>query len=279
MEIKIEEIRKEINTNIFDLKTTIAPIQAIRNINITNGKNCLPIRIYSPAGDDLFPLVLYIHGAGWIAGSLDTHDNICRHFASRIPCILLSVDYRLAPEYKFPISLFDSYQALVWGVENAQHLNADYNRLAIAGDSAGANLAAAICLMAREQGYPEIKFQLLVNPALDLSIYDRAGFEKMKMFRDLYIRSKNDISNPYASPLLADSLSGLPDAFIITCELDVLCDEGEAYARLLRDAGIEAYTHRQLGKGHLGGEFARATENVKDIVSISISALKKAFEK
>jgi len=276
--MKPQEARDYINTYILELKTDIEPVWDIRDIRVPYEGHETPVRIYTPEGEGPFPLLVFIHGAGWVAGNLDTHDNICRCFASRVQCIVLSVDYRLAPESKFPIPVEESYRVLVWAVENGRLVNADSERVAIAGDSSGGNIAAAVCLMARERDGPVIRFQLLVNPALDLSAYDGEGFEQMKLFREQYLRGTDDITNPYASPLLAESLEGLPPAFIITGEHDCLHVEGEAYARRLCEAGVAANVYRQADKGHLSGDFARATQEAEEAVDLSVAVLKAAFK-
>ncbi|MBN1314843.1 MAG: alpha/beta hydrolase [Anaerolineales bacterium] len=277
MEPEIE--RQQINTHILELETEVEPIKNIRNIHVPFHDRSIPVRIYTPPMEGPFPLLVYIHGAGWVAGNLDTHDNICRRLAARGGCVVLSIGYSLAPEAKFPVPVEESHHVLVWAVENAASIDIDSRRVVLAGDSAGGNLAAAVCLMARDRGGPKIIFQLLVNPALDQSAYDGPDFEQMKWFREQYLRDKDDISNPYASPLLAGSLAGLPPAFIITGEHDELCAEGEAYGRRLREAGVHANVYRQAGMGHLAGDFARATAAAEEAVDLSIAVLKAALKR
>ena len=272
-----QEFRRQLNAEILQLDAAIDPVADVRDLGLEHQGHPLSVRIYTPKREPASPLVVYVHGAAWVAGNLDTHDNVCRAIASRVPAVVISVDYRLAPEYKFPIALEDTYRALCWVAQRAPSLGADGGRLAVAGDSAGGNLAAAACLVARDRGGPEIVFQLLVNPALDFSAYDALGFEEMKRFREQYLRDEADISNPWASPLLAPNLRGLPAAFIITGELDCLCAEGEAYAKRLRDAGVNANVYRQFGTGHLGPHFARATVEAAQAVELSVAVLKAAL--
>ncbi len=276
-----EELREQINGRIFALATHVEPFSNIRDLRVPCGSVDIPVRAYTPDGTGPQPLLVYIHGAAWIAGSLDTHDNLCRQLAARVPCVVLSVGYRLAPEHRFPEPVEDSYGALAWAVaaENVKRLDIDPRRVAIAGDSAGGNIAAAVCLMARDRGGPAIGFQLLVNPALDFTAYDSKGFEESKLYRGYYLRNPSEASNPYASPLLARDLTKLPPAFVITGELDVLMPEGEAYVRRLRTAGVPANAYRQTGKDHLSGHFARATAEAEEAVDLCVTVLKAAYKR
>ena len=213
----------------------------------------IPIRIYTPQGavDDAagYPLLVYFHGGGWVLGNLDTHDSLCRSFADTAACIVVSVDYRLAPENRFPAAVEDAYSAVCWVWENASRLNGDAARLVVGGDSAGGNLAAVTCLMAKERKGPDLAHQLLLYPVLDLSTFDTRSYrlhgngylltaQSMVYYRDQYLRNEEDRNNPYASPLLADDLSGLPRAIVVAAELDVLLDEGKAYVDRLNGAGV-----------------------------------------
>jgi acetyl esterase len=215
----------------------------------------MPVRIYTPEGelDDAmgYPLLVYFHGGGWLLGSLDTHDSLCRSLANATGCIVVSVDYRLAPENKFPAAVEDAYRAVCWVSENARHLNGDASRLLVGGDSAGGNLAAVSCLWAKERGGPDVMHQLLLYPVMDLSNLDKESYhvhgegylltaQSMVYYRDRYLRDEGDRKNPYASPLLADDLSGLPPATVVAAELDVLTDEGKAYVDRLNSVGVPA---------------------------------------
>lgn len=195
-----QEFSRRLNAEILRLDAAIEPVADVRDLNLEYLAHPLRARIYTPKREPASPLVVYVHGAGWVAGNLDTHDNVCRRIASRVPAVVVSVDYRLAPEYKFPLAVEDTYRALCWVAESAPYLDADVGRLAIVGDSAGGNLAAAACLVARDRSGPKIVVQLLVNPALDFSAYDAPGFEEMKWFREQYLRDEAHIANPWASP-------------------------------------------------------------------------------
>jgi acetyl esterase len=274
LEVTPEELRNQINARIFALETHVEPFAGIRGLSVPGEGHDISVRVYTPEGAGPHLLLVYIHGAAWIAGSLDTHDNLCRRLAARVPCLVVSVGYRLAPEHHFPAAVEDSYRALVWAVEKSTSLDAGPSRVAIAGDSAGGNIAAAVCLMARDHGGPSIGFQLLVNPALDFTAYDAEGFEEMREYREYYLRDPADAHHPYASPLQAQDLTNLPPAYIITGERDVLMREGEAYARRLREAGVVANVYRQAGMGHLAGHFARATEEAGEAIDLSVAALR-----
>lgn len=215
----------------------------------------MPVRIYTPQceSDDAvgYPLLVYFHGGGWVLGNLDTHDSLCRSLANSAGCIVVSVDYRLAPESHFPAAIEDAYGAVCWVSENARHLNGDALRLLVGGDSAGGNLAAVSCLLAKERGGPDVMHQLLLYPVLDLSNFDKKSYhvhgedylltaQSMVYYRDQYLRDEEDRKNPYASPLLADDLSGLPPATVVAAELDVLTDEGKAYVDKLNSVGVPA---------------------------------------
>jgi acetyl esterase len=273
------EFRRQLNAESLQLEAEVEPVGDVQDVHVEYQRQPLSLRIYTPQADGPFPLVVYVHGAGWVAGNVDTHDNVCRRLTAGVPAVAVSVDYRLAPEHRFPTALEDTYRALCWAVENTASLGGMVGHLAVAGDSAGGNLAAAVCLMARDRGGPQISFQLLINPALDLWGYDGQAFQEMRWFREQYLGEGADMCDPYASPLLAPDLSELPPAFVITGELDCLCAEGDAYARRLREAGVQANVYRQAGKGHLGRHFARATAEAAEAVGLSIAVLKGALSR
>ena len=204
-----------------------------------------PIRIYTPEGDGPFPILVYFHGGGWVVGSINTVDASCRALTNLADCMVVSADYRLAPEDKFPAAVEDCYAAARWVALNAAALNGDAARLAVGGESAGANLAAAVTLKAQESGLPSLAYQLLMYPvtghafAMPSHTENAQGYflttEMMAWFWDHYLASEADGQNPLASPLRAstDQCRGLPPAFIATAEYDPLRDEGAAYATKL----------------------------------------------
>jgi acetyl esterase len=219
----------------------------------------LPVRVYSSVGSEDCPLLLFYHGGGFVLGDLDTHDELCRRLCVGIGAVVVSVDYRLAPEAKFPAGLQDCYAATCWAVEHAAQLGADGSRLIIAGDSAGGNLAAAVALMARDRGRPAIAHQLLIYPVthcdFDTGSYVDNGVgyyltrDMMRWFWDHYLASDAQANDSLASPLLAN-LTALPTATVVTAEYDPLLDEGIAYAEALAQAGVAVEQRTYPGMIH-----------------------------
>jgi acetyl esterase len=221
----------------------------------------VPVRVYTPSdaiGGNA-PLLLWIHGGGWVIGDLDTADAVARALANRSGAVTMSVDYRRAPEHPAPTPLEDCLAALTWCVENAELLGVDASRVAVGGDSAGANLAACLCQRVRNEFGPEIDFQLLVYPVTDCTMSSPSMDENaegyfltkagMQWFVGHYL-GDGDPKDPAVSPLHADNLAGLPPAMVITAEFDPLRDEGEAYAAALRDAGVTVVHTRYDGQIH-----------------------------
>ena len=229
-----------------------------RKIPVPTGD--IPVRIYTPAGKAPLPVLCWFHGGGWVLGDLDGADATCRQIAKAAGCAVVSVDYRLAPESKFPTAAEDCYAATKWVAANAGALGVDAGRISIGGDSAGGNLTAVVALMARDRGGPALRLQLLVYPVTDAtyetkSYRDNAeGYlltrDSMVWFWNHYLRNDADKANPYASPLRAANLAGLPPALVITAEFDPLRDEGEAYAKRLEAAGVKTKLSRYDGTIH-----------------------------
>ena len=212
----------------------------------------IPVRIYTPEGTGPFPVLLFFHG-GWAWGDLDTHAPLCRPLCREAGCLVLSVDYRLAPEHKFPVGLHDCYAATCWMAAHAAEFQGDPARIAVGGDSGGGNFAAAIALMSRDQGGPSLAFQLLLWPPMDFRLttpswQDYDGYlinsEEFLIFRDFYLPDEAEQLNPYAAPLLAPDLHGLPPALVITAECDPFRDGGEEYGQRLLEAGVPAIVSR-----------------------------------
>jgi acetyl esterase len=228
----------------------------VQNFEIPGPMGGIPIRVYRPEGDGPHPVVVFYHGGGWVVGDLETHDQTCRALSATGDCVVVSVDYRLAPEHPFPVPVEDCYAATEWVADNTGVLHADPDRFVVAGDSAGGNLAAAVSLLARERGGPAIAHQYLVYPVTNHA-YDTDSYEEnadgyfltrasMEWFWNHYLTTDIDGMNPIASPLRARDLSGLPPATVVTCEFDPLRDEGIAYAERLRDAGVDVdHSHRE----------------------------------
>jgi acetyl esterase len=229
---------------------------------------------------------VFYHGGGWVIGDLDTHDNACRSLTNRAGCVTLAVDYRLAPENKFPAAVEDCYQATAWAAEHAREFGADPARIAVGGDSAGGNLAAVVSLLARDRRRPALKFQLLIYPATDGALDTKSH----KTFTDYfltdtavkylwgsYLRDDADRTDPLASPALAKSHKGLPPALIITAEFDPLRDEGEAYGESLRAAGVPVSVTRYDGMIHGFFTMTGVLDQGKKAVDEAAMALRKVF--
>ena len=219
------------------------------------------MRVYTPEGRGPFPLVVFFHGGGWVLGDLDTHDPMCRALCSGADCVVVSVDYRLAPEHRFPAAPDDALAATRWVAAHAAEIGGDPVRIAVAGDSAGGNLAAVTSLRIRDEGGPTLRGQLLIYPGLGYPspptpsyIENAEGYgmtrESATWFWDQYLGDRSQATNPHAAPLLAPDLRGLPPALVITAEYDVLRDEGEQYVERLRAAGVPARLSRYNGVHH-----------------------------
>lgn len=255
--LPIETVRKQFAsvTAIFHPYVEVARVADVK----TEGG--VPLRVYQPHGVQRGerPGIVYFHGGGWVMGDLDTHDTLCRQLAKHSGAVVIAVDYRRAPEHPFPAAFDDALAALGHVAQHASALGIDPARLAVAGDSAGGNLAAAVTLKARDSGGPAIAFQCLLYPVLDHACdtesYRRYASDhgltaaKMHFFWRSYLAGANG-DDPFASPLRAKELGGLPPAHIVTAEYDVLRDEGEAYARRLRAAGVRAEAERCAGMIH-----------------------------
>jgi acetyl esterase len=226
-------------------------IGAVTNVTAEGPRGPIPLRVYRPAGvanGAAIPALVYYHGGGWVIGDLDTHDVQCRQTAAEAGVVVVAVDYRLAPEHKFPAAVDDAWAATRWVVAHGSELGVDPRRIAVGGDSAGGNLAAVVALMARDAGNaPAIALQVLTYPVTDLSSESKSygdfadGYlltrDSMRWFKDHYLKSSSDADDWRASPLRAASLAGLPPALIITAGFDPLRDEGAAYAARMTEAG------------------------------------------
>lgn len=276
-----EQFRKVVATQV--TPTDLEPVARVENVEISVHRGTIPLKIYTPHGEGPFPVLVYIHGGGFVRRDLNGIEKLCRRFANLAGCIVVAVFYRLSPESKFPNLPEDCYTATLWTAKNAARFNGDASRLAIAGTSAGGNLAAVVTHLARERGGPLIIFQLLTVPTTDFtadttSLKENAtGYlltrEDVEWFKGQYLRSEDDKTNPQASPLLASDFGGLPPAFIQTAEYDPFRDEGEAYGLKLSEAGVSVKIKRYAGAIHgfvVPDLVARATED-------GATALKAAF--
>jgi acetyl esterase len=234
------------------LSSPVPPeIGSVRNVTAEGPHGQIPLRVYRPAGVPAttpLPAYIYFHGGGWVIGDLESHDVLCRQLTAASGVSVIAVDYRLAPEHKFPAAVDDAWAATRWVAAHAAALGVDGGKLAVGGDSAGGNLAAVVALLARDAGGPALALQVLIYPVTDLGAeapsYDDFGDgfsltrESMRWFRAHYLAGKGDGDDWRASPLRAKSLAGLAPALIVTAGFDPLRDEGAAYAARLRDAGV-----------------------------------------
>ncbi|MGO2053332.1 MAG: alpha/beta hydrolase [Glutamicibacter sp.] len=220
----------------------------------------VPVRIYYPKGAGPLPALLFFHGGGWSTGSIDTHDRPARRLANSTGCVIVSVGYRLAPEHKFPVPVEDCMAAVRWVFSNAEQLGLDSGRIGVLGDSAGGNLAAAVCLESLHAGSSRLALQVLIYPVLDHAFNTGSyrdfgsgymtGIRGMQWYWENYLRTDGDGQNPLASPLRAPALQGLPPALVYTAECDPLRDEAEAYAIRLLAAGVPTTQRRYSGLIH-----------------------------
>ena len=243
--------------------TVLGPGPAVHKVEdckIPGPASEIPLRVYTPAGKPN-GILMYFHGGGWVVGDLASHDYVCRVFTNETGCVVVAVDYRLAPEHKFPAGPDDCYAAAQWVSKNAASLGSDADHIAVGGDSAGGNLAAVVSLMARNRGGLRIRHQMLIYPATDAAMdtpsykeFTADGFVLSKLdmewFWNYYIPNAKDRENPYASPARARDLKNLPPAHIITASHDPLRDEGEAFAELLKKSGNKVKVKRYEGVVH-----------------------------
>lgn len=261
-----------------DLQGEPENVPEVRDILVPGPAGKLPVRVYHPAPGKALPLLVYLHGGGWVIGDIEVVDRPCRALANAGRCVVASVNYRLSPETKFPGPVEDCYAATVWLAAHAAGLGADPSRISVGGDSAGGNLAAAVALMARDRAGPKLAFQLLIYPVTapakgttfgsytenaENYLLTRAA---MEWFWDHYLNDEEQGRNPYASPLLAADHSRLPPALVITAEFDPLRDEGIAYARKLQEAGVEVKTSHYEGLIHGFFWMAGAIDRGRDLI-------------
>lgn len=242
----MEKMRQQVSQGAAVASKKVPYSGNITEQKITNG---IPVRIYSPKGDGPFPLLVYYHGAGFTFGDLEFSDNICRSVSQKGSIVVVSVDYRLAPEHPFPSGLTDAYNALVWVHENTESLNANAKRIAVGGGSSGGNIAAAVSLMCKDKTPDLIDMQILIYPVLDLANLESDsynnfatgyGLTKQQMAHVIkaYVKNEKDLKNHLASPIYAQDLKNLPATQIVSAQFDVLRDEGETYAKRLKQAGV-----------------------------------------
>jgi acetyl esterase len=238
-----------------------AAIASVREQSIETPDGALVLRIYTPFGEGCFPLLMFFHGSGFVLCSLETHDGMCRNLCAGAACVVVSVDYRLAPEHKFPAGLDDCLHATRWAAAHAGEFGADHTRIAVAGDSAGGNMAAVVALRIRDEGGPKLCGQVLLYPVTDYHTPGTRSYEEngqnygltrdtMVWFWNHYLKHPSEANSPYASPLRATDLTGLPPAFVSSAEFDPLRDEAEQYADRLTRAEVSTRMIRYNGMNH-----------------------------
>jgi acetyl esterase len=248
----------------------------------------IPIRLYYPASDAPLPTLVYFHGGGWVIGDLDTHHGFCHALAKTSGCLVVAVDYRLAPEHRYPAAVEDAYAATKWVAENSARIQADPDRFAVCGDSAGGHLAAVVSLMARDLKGPRIDLQILIYPITDCS-FDTPSYDEnqegymltrdlMKWFWNHFIENEGQADDPYVSPLRAENLSDLPPALIITAEYDPLRDEGESYGKRLQQAGVKATISRYPGMIHAFIRMTARLDKAKEALDEVAGMLRRVFK-
>ncbi|HEX2916092.1 MAG TPA: alpha/beta hydrolase [Chloroflexia bacterium] len=265
------------------------PVARTEDCEISGPAGPIPVRIYTPDGTGPFPILICLHGGGMVAGNKDVFDNVSRALTNRAGCISISVDYRLAPENKFPVPLEDCYAVLQWATNHGAAVGGDPARVAVLGESAGANLTAGLALLCRDRGGPKMLCQVLVNPLLD---YTDRETVSMREFGEGYGLSKKDIKycvelytstdadrvNSYALPMKATNLSNLPPALVLTSEYDPLRDEGEIYADKLREAGVPTIARRYDGVLHGFFIMTTLTEPSNQAIEETSATLRTVFE-
>lgn len=255
------------------------------DVNFTGPAGQQSVRMYRPQSDGPLPMLMYFNGGGFVVGSLNTSDSICRALASMVPCMVVSVGYRLAPEHPFPAAVDDCYTAVKWAADHATEFGADSRRIAVAGDSSGGNLAAVMALMARDNDGPPLSAQVLAYPPLHHNLATKSMRDNTDpmffnaysnaWFWNLYLADAADGDTPYASPLKAVDHSRLPPALIMTAELCPVRDEGEAYSNALSRAGVPVEYHRYAGLPHGFLAVAAKLETARDALGLIANFLRQ----
>ena len=279
----VEAARTQIETLAQTLGGDYVPLPYVEDFTVPGDAGVIPVRLYKPTDmDEPLPVLIGYHGGGFIRGSVNSHDGLFRRLARFGNFAVLSVDYRLAPEHKFPAAVNDAYKALRWVQENGASKGLDTSRIGIGGDSSGGNLAAVACQDAKRNNTEQPVIQVLIYPTTDSHFTANShklfstGFflteERMQWYRDHYLRSAADRDDPRASPMAADDLSGLAPAFILTAGFDPLRDEAEDYAKRLKDAGVPVGVIRYEGMVHgfssLSGLLPDADKSLQAIADV-----------
>lgn len=261
-------------------------VHRVEDMDVAGPDGPVPVRLYWPSEAPDLPILVWYHGGGWVLGTLDLADATARRLCSLAQCIVISVDYRLAPEHKYPAARDDAYAALVWAYQNAKRFGGDASRIAVGGDSAGGTLATVVAQMARDRAGISLAFQLLVYPVTDAAM-DTESFrvnrtfgltpESMAWFYQHYLPEGADRTDPHISPLRSKDLAGLPPAYVVTAECDPLRDEGNAYADALRAAGVPVDSECFAGQIHTFFVNAHAFPEGMRAVETAAAHLRRAF--
>lgn len=282
-EMSPEEAREQHVEQAGELSSRGPDVAEVRDERVETDDGEVPVRIYRPLGEGPFPAVVYIHGGGWVVGTLDTFDTVCRELTVRSGALVVSVDYRLAPEHPHPAALDDAFAVVQWLEEKADELDVDARRIGVAGDSAGGMLATLVTIRAREGGGPPLRFQALVYPALDPDLDSESmhefseGYyltrEEMRWYWDQYLGDQREQRGAEVTPLHGTSLEGLPPALVIVAGYDPLRDEGIEYAQRLQDAGVPTTLRNYEGMIHgfirFSGVLDTAFDAIDDLAHFS----------
>jgi acetyl esterase len=280
-----EEFRKMMDDIILRSQGKLVSIAQVEDMTVPWSDREIPVRIYRPLPKDNLPVILFLHGGGYVSGSLETHENFSRKLANQTSSVVISIGYSLAPEAKFPTPVEEGYAVLQWIEQNAARLRIDPGKIIVAGDSAGGTTATALSMKARDLNGPALALQVLFYPATNVSNFDTPSHKKfgkgyfltqesMEWTKSLYLRSEKDAKHPYASPLLADSLTGMPPTLLFTAQFDPLSSEGAEYAQKLTEAGNDCRLIQV--KGVLHGFASTSSPKAKkafQLISQKISAL------
>ncbi|AGK96356.1 alpha/beta hydrolase [Clostridium pasteurianum] len=287
----VDKLREWYGKSWDDFKGDVLEVGTVVNRVVKTSKRDTPIRVYYSEVKGIHPVFIWIHGGGFVLGNIEVYDSICRKIANNVNCTVISIDYGLSPEHKFPEPVEECYQVVKWIFENAKELNINSDKIAIGGDSVGGTLSAVICQLSRERKEFSITYQVIINAMLDLlgqtkpksRVENAKGYrlttKGIEWFVQQYLRNLSEAKNPLASPLLADNFEGLPAACIITSEYDPLRDEGEHYAQRLSESGIEVCLKRYDGIIHGFFNMQRTLEEARDALDLVCTKLSEVFSK
>ncbi|AAK42652.1 alpha/beta hydrolase [Saccharolobus solfataricus] len=281
---EFRKVRNELFIKMFNNEKV--GLYNIRDMTIPVRNGDIKVRVYFPNQRENLPAVVYYHGGGFVYGNLDTHDSVCRLISKLSNTIIVSVDYRLAPEHKFPTQVYDAYDVVKWLANNGGKLSIDTSKIAVAGDSAGGNLSTVVSILDRDNGENVVKYQIMIYPVVNMldsspSMYNYGDgyfltYERILWYNKQYVKEDSDYYNPLASPILAES-HNLPPALIITAEYDPLRDQGEMYAHKLKVSGVKTISLRYNGMIHGFVSFYEYLDTGKEAIHHIASSIRKMF--